>query len=434
MRAALRAAAGGPLLLLLLALAPRGAFASGGPATWPCTWTSFPRGTPSPAWPDGPIVGNGNMGLAVGGAPGEIAIYGTVHGFWSNSVGANSTMPPLARRRSVAAPIAAPGSAPVAAPGSAPGSSFPECPGATCNITVGLTLLRLLVSSPQLAASWAASLDLARAAATVSLGGAGGAALEATLWASATSQVAVLTLANVGSVAIGALNVTVAANNNVQGVPTTAGCADAATGAPAACPAPPALAALAVTKDANTAAARSSLPITAAALVSPVASSGAAAASAQAQPFTTTEPHTAWANGATVNTVTNGTSQLLSLAPGASVTYVLSMAASRDPGVLGVFASPAEAVSARVGAVTAADLAPLRAAHEAWWAAFWARSSVSLGGEEATEAFWFSSLYALGSGTRAGQLVMDLWSPWRTTDYSEWRSNPTMDYNQQVWL
>jgi len=27
---------------------------------------------------------------------------------------------------------------------------------------------------------------------------------------------------------------------------------------------------------------------------------------------------------------------------------------------------------------------------------------------------------------------MDLWSPWRTSDYSSWRSNPTMDYNQQA--
>jgi hypothetical protein len=42
-----------------------------------------------------------------------------------------------------------------------------------------------------------------------------------------------------------------------------------------------------------------------------------------------------------------------------------------------------------------------------------------------------SHLYALYVCPR-GQVVADLWAPFRTTDYSAWRSNPTMDYNQQA--
>jgi hypothetical protein len=401
-----------PALAVLSAARPAGA--RGSPADWPCSWTTFPRETPSTTWPDGPIVGNGNLGLAVGGAPGVATIYGTVHGFWSSSFGENSTMPPL---------DAAP-----SAPAAPPGSSFPFCPGANCTITVGLTLLRLSVSSPQLALAWTAQLDIARAVATVSLGGAGGAALELELWASATSQVAVLTLRNSGAVALTGVNVTAAVNDNVQRVPTSTACTDA-SGVPAACPAPPALAAVLLTKDANSVAARSAFPITAAAAVRPIAADAGAVATATL-PFAATEPQYSWATGRSVDTLTSGITSVLSLAPGASVTYALSMAASEDPGVKP--ATPAQAVGARVAAVTPAGLAPLRAAHEQWWAAHWSASSVALDGEDATEAFWYTALYALGSGTRAGQVTMDLWSPWRTTDYSEWRSNPTMDYNEQA--
>lgn len=404
-----------PLLLLpllLVALVPAPARSSA--ADWPCEWTSFPRATPSANWPDGPIVGNGNMGFAVGGAPGSMALYGTVHGFWSASLGSNSTMPPLGGRD-----------------GGRAGSGFPMCPGANCTITVGLTLLRLLVSSPQLTGAWTASLDLARAAATVVLGGGGGASLEATLWASATTQVAILTLRNNGSAPLAALNVTLATNDNVQRVPTQAACFDggAGTGAPEPCPAGAALADALVTKDANSAAARSAFPITAAAALRVLAASAGAAAAAPPQAFSAVEPQGSWVG--TVDTLTRGITQLIDLPPGASVTLAISMAASRDPGVF-PSQTPAQAVAARLAAVGPGDVDPLRTAHEAWWAGFWSRSAVSLGGEPATEAFWYSSMYALGSGTRAGQVVMDLWSPWRTTDYSAWRSNPTMDYNQQA--
>ena len=394
------------------ALLARPAGARGSPADWPCKWATFPKETPSVTWPDGPVVGNGNMGLAVGGAPGVATLYGTVHGFWSNSFGENSTMPPLGGGADAA-----------------PGSAFPMCPGANCSITVGLTLLRLSVSSPQLARSWTAQLDIARAVATVSLGGESGEALELELWASATSQVAVLTLRNAGSVALAGLNVTAAVNDNVQRVPTSAACADSSGGAPASCPAPPALASILLTKDANSAAARSAFPIFAAAAVRPVLADAGATATATL-PFAATEPQSSWAAGKSVDTLTSGITSVLSLAPGASVSFALSMAASEDPGVKP--ATPSQAVGARVAAVTPAGLAPLRAAHEAWWAAHWAASSGALDGEDATEAFWFSALYALGAGTRAGQVTMDLWSPWRTTDYSSWRSNPTMDYNQQA--
>ena len=103
--------------------------------------------------------------------------------------------------------------------------------------------------------------------------------------------------------------------------------------------------------------------------------------------------------------------------------------------------TPEAVVAARLGAFTVpnASVAGIYADHVAWWQAFWGASSVALDArckavccihrpvfvhayrvvcsEQSTEAFWYASLYALGSGSRAGHLAMDLWSPWRTTDY-----------------
>ena len=404
-------------MLLLLALVWQASLCAaggdgsriGGPSSWPATWATWPHATPSAGWPDGPILGDGNTGLAVGGADGALTIYGTVHGFWSASYGSNSSMPPLRRA----------------------GLGFPECPGPSCVITVGLTLLRLVVSSPQLvgggaAGTWTALMDMAAATATVSLRGAGGAALNATLWVSATGAAGVLTLSNVGVVGISALNVTAAVNGNCQGVPLFASCSDA-QGAPAACAAPPALADFGLRKDANPAGVESPLSITAAAAVRGVSATGGAAAVSTAT-HEASEPQSCWVGSKA--TVTAGMTTLLALPPGGAVVYALAMAASEDAGVKP--RAPAAVAAERAAGVTTAGLPALRAAHEAWWAAYWNASGVSLGGEAATEAFWYASLYALGSGTRAGQPVMDLWSPWRTTDYSSWRSNPTMDYNQQA--
>ena len=366
---------------------------------WPCVWTSWPRSTPSSTWPDGPFVGNGNEGLVVGGGVGLITIYGSVHGFWSNALGKNSTMPPL---HDV-------------------GSSFPLCPGPTCNITVGLTLMRLLISSPAVDASWTATLDISKAATTVTLGGVNGASLVATLYTSATTHVSILELTNAGRVALPRVNVTLAANNNVQHVPLGAGCPPDATGALAPCPATPSLGMTTlITKDANTPQSHSSLPIVAAASARLVSATGGWAPVATSS-YDASEEQSAWATGSKVDTQTRGVTSVYSLSPGATLTFALSMASSQDPGVVGV-TTPAAAVTERVLSLDAPALAPLRAAHEAWWVAFWSQSSVTLDASEAdTTAFWWSSIYALGSGTRKGQPPMDLWSPWRTTDYSAWR-------------
>ena len=69
--------------------------AGGSPSLFPCLWDAAPTSTPSITWPDGPIMGNGNMGVAVGGGHGTATLYVAVNGFWGAANGTNSSMPPL---------------------------------------------------------------------------------------------------------------------------------------------------------------------------------------------------------------------------------------------------------------------------------------------------------------------------------------------------
>ena len=395
--------------LLLLAAA-----ASSQPSAHPCTWATFPAGTPSHTWPDGPHLGDGNQGLVIGGAPGEVTIYGTVHGFWGASFGANASMPPLV------------GASPL---------GFPGCPSQNCSITVGLTLARVMIAAPQLGgagATWNATLDIAAGTATVDLRS-GSAGLRLVLLQHATAAVGLLTLANTGSVPLSPLNVTLAGNGNIRNVTLVPGCGLGAPGG--ACPALPSGGAaglpppLSLTKDANAPGIASPLPIQGAAGLAPLGYTGAPGTTLAVLPYAATEPAGDWARGgAQVPTLTAGLTLQLALPPGSTAAFATAMAASNDPGVTP--GTPLAAVAARLAPVALGDLPALARSHAAWWATFYAASSVSLQGEAPTEAFFWSTLYALGSGTRAGQPVMDLWSPWRTTDYSAWRSNPTMDYNQ----
>lgn len=370
----------------------------------PAIWSSWPRGTPSNTWADGPFLGDGNQGVVIGGADGIVTLYIAVHGLWSVALGGNSTMPPLEA-----------------------GEGFPNCPGQHCNITVGLTLATVSISSPSLiGGSWNATLSLADASALVELSSADGASkLRLSLIVSATpSRLMILDVESVGAAAL-ALNVTTAGNGNTQHVPVNAGCTDGTTAAhvPCAGGAGGKLPGHFITKDANPPHANSPLPLSGALASRPLQSVGATLTGSV--PFSALMPHSDWATGKTVDTVTTGTTTQLMLAAGGSVTYVLSAAATRDEGVSN--GDPSAAVEARLASALASDLPTLRASHAAWWASFWARSSVTLDARESdTEAFWWTAMYALGSGTRPGAAVMDLWSPWRTTDYSAWRSNPTM--------
>lgn len=417
---------------LLLLAAPA---AAAGPGDWPAIFTSWPKNTPNQGWPDGPFLGNGNIGLSVGGSDGEMTIYLTVHGFWSSGSGSNSTYPPLGRPSQH-------GRAAEAKKAS-PGLGFPGCPADNCTLTVGLTIGGITLSSSELAGgSWTGVQYLTNASATVTLKGKSGAAVVVTAWVTATDQLAVVTVAGApGSAPLTApLNLTVWSNRNVRNVPVVAGCVDGTTGQPAPCP--PAgggsavLPSAYVRKDANSGPALLPLEGVLATRVLPLPyGDGSLPAALSTAPHSALAPAHDWVTNKIVNTTTLGITSMVapaSLAPGRGFALAAAACASRDPSVAG--RDPGDAASAWLAAVDlATGLADRWQAHAAWWDNFWSASLISLDSAEAdTEAFWYTAVYALGSGSRAGQLVMDLWSPWRTTDLPLWRSNPTTDYNAQA--
>ena len=73
-------------------------------------------------------------------------------------------------------------------------------------------------------------------------------------------------------------------------------------------------------------------------------------------------------------------------------------------------------------------LAKIRAAHEAWWKAWWTRSRVALGDTE-LERFYYGQVYLLGAGVRQGKFPPGLYGIWVTTDQPSWHNDFHMNYN-----
>jgi hypothetical protein len=414
-----------PLLCVAILLASAVAAPGYGPH-WPATYTTWPRGTPSQTFPDGPVLGNAYIAATVGGhdgstssspssppLPGLVNVYLLTNGFWSVGNGTNSTFPPLDAADADA------------------GLGFAGCPAANCTIPVGGVIGGLAVSSTSLAGTWRATSYIENATTFVWLEsnttGGGGLSAEIVVWVSATTRAFYLSVRNTGSSAIQDLNVTLWANANILNVPCAVGCADPATGAPLpSCPASSSPLGLYVRKQANKPGS-DEFPIDGVISIRPLLAASAAVGNGQNAtlnstiPLSFVTPQSDWSTGKTVLTQTSGTSQLLSLPPGAALLLVGTAAATRDPSVFP--ADPADAATQRLTAVEDSVEAykAVYGAHVSWWTAFWGASSFALDPSMAeTEAFTYTQLYAMGSASREGELVADLWI-WRTTDYPLWR-------------
>lgn len=80
----------------------------------------------------------------------------------------------------------------------------------------------------------------------------------------------------------------------------------------------------------------------------------------------------------------------------------------------------------------AAFCASRHAANIQFWERFWNRSSVSLPQDSLLERFWFGSQYLLGSASRRGKVPPGLWGPWVTGDTAKWHGDYTLNYNYEA--
>ncbi|KAK3260969.1 hypothetical protein CYMTET_30102, partial [Cymbomonas tetramitiformis] len=98
-------------------------------------------------------------------------------------------------------------------------------------------------------------------------------------------------------------------------------------------------------------------------------------------------------------------------------------------------ASPQEALNgalALLDNVGAADVAALAMELEAWWADFWAKSSVSLPEAPLVERFWYGAAYILALSSRPGSTAPGMYGPFATMDEMRWQGGMTLNYNAEA--
>jgi len=92
---------------------------------------------------------------------------------------------------------------------------------------------------------------------------------------------------------------------------------------------------------------------------------------------------------------------------------------------------PLTEAKATVDMLTPEGIAVRRTAHRQWWGDFWARSFVEIP-DKVIEQHWYSSQYIMASCSRAGKVAPGLWGNWITTDRSAWHGDFHLNYNFQA--
>lgn len=121
------------------------------------------------------------------------------------------------------------------------------------------------------------------------------------------------------------------------------------------------------------------------------------------------------------------TARDFSLEPGTTVTVATAILTDLDvPGK-----DPLAEAKALVDGLTLEKLAALTDAHRRWWSAFWSRSFIEIP-DKIIEQCWYSSWYIMGSCSRAGKVAPGLWGNWQTTDRPAWHGDFHLNYNFQA--
>ena len=120
------------------------------------------------------------------------------------------------------------------------------------------------------------------------------------------------------------------------------------------------------------------------------------------------------------------------LAEGALLWIVTAVVSSVDVEDAGGRADANAAARAAVLALDAAGVHALGAAHTAWWATFWTRSTIDLPSQMTIERFWYFSQYMLGASVRwggGGKIAPGINSAWLVgSEHNAF----TLDYNAEA--
>ena len=110
------------------------------------------------------------------------------------------------------------------------------------------------------------------------------------------------------------------------------------------------------------------------------------------------------------------------LKPGEPVTVATEILSDLDAKDFAV------AAKRRVDNLQPGALAELSARHQAWWREFWSRSFIEIP-DKVIERQWYAAQYIMASCSRPGKVAPGLWGNWITTDRPMWNGDYHLNYN-----
>lgn len=113
------------------------------------------------------------------------------------------------------------------------------------------------------------------------------------------------------------------------------------------------------------------------------------------------------------------------IAPGHSVTLVAAIVTSEES------ADPLRTAMEQVNKTDISSVAVSRSAHETWWRGLWSKSSVEIG-DPLIEKFWYGSHYILACCSRNKRFPPSLFGTWTTTDLPSWEADFHLNYNHEA--
>lgn len=113
------------------------------------------------------------------------------------------------------------------------------------------------------------------------------------------------------------------------------------------------------------------------------------------------------------------------LSPARPIVLVASIVTSEES------TTPLEDAKRRVANLTLERVAQLRAAHRLWWRDFWSKSYVEIG-DPVIERFYYGSHYLLASCSRNPRFPPSLFGNWITMDGPSWQADYHLNYNHQA--
>ena len=115
----------------------------------------------------------------------------------------------------------------------------------------------------------------------------------------------------------------------------------------------------------------------------------------------------------------------LVLQPGHRVFIAASLVTSEES------AAPLDEARRRVVALSVERLLSLKEAHRSWWLEFWAKSYIDIG-DPLIEQFYYGSHYLLASCSRNRGFPPSLYGNWITADGVSWQADYHLNYNHQA--